>query len=335
MISIAVACSDDDNGTGPDHGTEQCVPLTLLGTLSPAPVAANRATGINEAGHIVGSSNTNRGGHAVLWRDGAMIDLGTLGGSPSAASAINDADQVVGSSGLSGDRDAHAFLWARGVMEDLGTLGGTRSVANDINNGGWIVGSSTIVGDSAYHAFVWRNGAMTDLGTLGGSSSEALAVNDAGQVVGVSLLPGDSISRAFAWQNGIMTDLGFDGAAYDINESGHIVGRTPSAGAVLWRNGALTDLYNPWPQDEISTATAINDAGQIVGYDAYAPQTYVAFMWQDGVKTDLPTDGDLPTIAHDVNSAGLVVGERPGTNAEDESYAFLWDINCLPDSLNR
>jgi probable HAF family extracellular repeat protein len=50
--------------------------------------------GMNNAGQVTGASN----GHAFLYRDGQMRDLGALLGSGSSASAINDAGQITGSS---------------------------------------------------------------------------------------------------------------------------------------------------------------------------------------------------------------------------------------------
>ena len=69
-------------------------------------------------------------------------DLGTLGGSRSYASAINDSGQVVGSSNLAGDQNNRAFLYKDGKMTDLGTLGGTSSEAKGINISGQVVGWS-------------------------------------------------------------------------------------------------------------------------------------------------------------------------------------------------
>jgi probable HAF family extracellular repeat protein len=64
-----------------------------------------------------------------------VIDLGTLGGSYSAAWGINDSGQVIGN-GLTSGGDTHAFLYSGGVMADLGTLGGNISAASGINASG-------------------------------------------------------------------------------------------------------------------------------------------------------------------------------------------------------
>ena len=120
-----------------------------------------------------------------------MTDLGTLGGTDSSATAINDRGEIVGYS-TTATSDRHAFLWRRGEMIDLGTLGGIDSFAVAINNRGQVVGRSDSVmayPDTSYwrsHAFLWQDGQMTDLGTLGGRNSGAEGINDVGQIVGYS-----------------------------------------------------------------------------------------------------------------------------------------------------
>ena len=56
-----------------------------------------------------------------------VVELGTLGGTASGASAINNRGWVMGAANLPGDMTEHATLWIYGKTHDLGTLGGPNS----------------------------------------------------------------------------------------------------------------------------------------------------------------------------------------------------------------
>lgn len=204
--------------------------LTDLGTLGGA---EGVATSINDAGQVVGRSSTGVTSHATLWSEGTITDLDPFAPRNSSAEGINASGQVAGWSENASFLQ-RPVLWASGTMTDLGTLGGARGWAEGINNAGQVVGTSFIVDDATAHATLWSGGSITDLGTLGGLSSSALAINSAGLVVGFSALPGAGGPRAFLWDGCTMTDVN----------------------ALLDSNGVGWTLQ---------IATAINDAGQIVG----------------------------------------------------------------------
>jgi len=300
-------------------------PMRNLGFL-PAYNFSSIAYGVNDVGQVVGTSlgANGVGGHAFLWDNGTMTDLGTLGGTQSVANAINNAGQVVGwSTNASGAM--HAFLWENGAMTDLGTLAGDSSEAHAINGAGQVVGfSSTSPGWD--HAFLWDNGTMIDLGTLGGGPyydySSAYGINDAGQVVGWTVNATEN-TRAFLWDNGTMTDLGPSGA-YAINIAGEIVGDF-GPNASLWINGAVTDLGTLGGLS--SGAFGINQGGQIVGGSDTASGSR-AFLWENGTMTDLGVlAADAGSWSYGVNNVGQAVGTSWAPyGASTAFHAVIWTI---------
>jgi probable HAF family extracellular repeat protein len=182
------------------------------------------AADVNTRGQVVGVC-FNPGSAAVMWDEGRMIDLGSLGGGHAVASAVNDHGVVVGAS-RSPTGATRAFVWQDGHMRDLGTLGGLTSQATAVNEQGQVVGVSETA-EGVAHAFLWSDGEMNDLGTLGGTTSHARDVNAAGEVVGVAINR-DKARRAFLWRDGVMTDLGtlggFWSEANAINDHGQVVG---------------------------------------------------------------------------------------------------------------
>jgi probable HAF family extracellular repeat protein len=260
---------------------------------------------------------------AVLWRNGNIVDLGTLpeGGFESGAQAVNSRGQVVGWA-LNTDSDPNsmgllstlfnfyepiysfqmrAFFWQDGVMKDLGTLGtGTDAFAMAINEQGQVVGISytnstpNVVTTTCstgpiptQDPFLWENGKMIDLGTLGGTCGFPSWINNSGQIVGYSDLAEDQTEHPFLWTRFRgMQDLGTLGGTF-------------------------------------GTASVINDFGEVVGGASLQGDTQIdAFLW-NGKMHDLGAlDGANCAYAFSVNARGQVVGN---SGAECGTSAFLWE----------
>jgi probable HAF family extracellular repeat protein len=149
---------------------------------------------INDRGQIAGiSGSCITSSHAVLWQNGTVTDLGSLGGTEQIPSDINNQGQVAGLSNLTGDAAFHAFLWENGVMTDLGTLPGDVSSTGDgINSKGQVVGGSFDV-DGNERAVIWANGVITDLNSLIPPDSPLFlieatgTINSRGQIAGFAL----------------------------------------------------------------------------------------------------------------------------------------------------
>jgi probable HAF family extracellular repeat protein len=284
--------------------------LTDLGALPGANTSF--ANWVSDSGLSVGWSSDNdqadlRLGipqtHATVWKNGEIVDLGTLeGGYESVALAANNRGQVVGvSANLVADQfgplgtQNRIFLWQNGAMEDLNTLGGPDAGFLDlvgnvaINERGQVAACSfanstpnPVTGTPTLDPFLWQHGTMSDLGSLGGTSGCATALNTRGEIIGYSNLAGDLTFHAFLWDRGLLNDLGTFGGnnaiALAINDRGHIVGRADTttictscpAGnqgqlhhPFFWKNGTMIDL-GLIPGDDVGTAFSINSKDQIL-----------------------------------------------------------------------
>jgi probable HAF family extracellular repeat protein len=221
---------------------------------------------LNNQGVLVGYADTATSADAYRWKNGSLIDLGTLpGGDFSAATSVNARGwiAVFSTTGefdpLVGGPQGRGAIWRNGQLTPLATLGGLEGNAAYVNDVGQVVGFSTIGTDldpsgfsflgSPIHPFIWQNGVIRDLGTLGGP--DALPTSNCNNqrsdlVTGFSLidsvpnpLTGVPTMHPFLWQDGKMIDLGTLGGTLVsgflsnvqcANNRGQVAGATTLAG---------------------------------------------------------------------------------------------------------
>lgn len=309
-------------------GAVQQYTMTDLGTLG----TDSYAYGVNSVGQVVGHSRVGSTDHAYLYTPGVgMVDL-FPSGSYSYAFGINDSGQITGFARIGGFYQAYIYSTAAGVTY-LGTLGGYYSYAYGINDAGQITGraSATTAIPPVDPAFLYTPGiGMVSVGYLGNNYAEGRGVNSFGHVAGWSYASGSQHAFLYKPSTG-MVDLGAllgvgTSQAWGINDAGVVVGVYDNEGFV-WQEG----IGKIMPFGSNSQARAINNAGQVVGWNGPTSGVH-AFTWTSahGV-TDLGTLGGTASTAFAVSSNGLIAGSSK--LSDGSVHAALWTPVPEPGSI--
>ena len=296
--------------------------------------------GINATGQISGASgnfNEEGSGSVVfVYNNGALTNLGTLGGIWGIGNGINASSQVAGYS-TNAEGTYRAFISEGDTLVDIGDLGGGAAVGYGINDLGQVVGSS-VTADGSNHPFLYSNGQMIDLGTLGSPNGNdwwnaAQGVNNSGVVTGTSY-NAEGNFLAFVWNNGTMTALGTLGGSwsqgYAINNNGQVTGiaylKNGLAHAfITTANGTLKDLGVLGGKYATTWGLGINDSGVVVGQCAPDKGGYLAFVYSGGKIRNLnrlipKKSGWVLNDATGINNAGQIVGYG---QHKGQTHAFL------------
>jgi len=313
---------------------------TDLGSLSGG--ASSVPLWVNSSGLTVGFAQNGQADpitgfpelRGVLWNDGRIGEMGTLGGNQSFAVSVNDYGQIAGGSvnavadpysfyylfleGSTAGTQTRGFVWQNGVMRDIGSLGGPDTYPALNNRRGQVAGYSYINstpnsddGLPTFDPFLWdpKEG-MKDLGNFGGDQTASVnGLNDRGEVVGGLWLPGNNQIHPFVWDGHKLIDM----------------------------------IAPPFGGTGNGEASWINDAGEVVGLGgipgrfcppntAAAGPIQRAFHWRNGVITDLGALPRSPNSEGDfINSQSQIVGISWDCNYN--FTAVLWEDNS-PVDLN-
>jgi probable HAF family extracellular repeat protein len=248
---------------------------------------------------------------------------------------------------------AVGFTWDNGVLQPLPLLGGwPGAFAFGLNDHGLVFGVANNVdqfGDIVQTPVLWNQGSPTNLGIPAGySTAAAQGINNRGQVVGYAFSFDTGGSNGFIWYQGQTTELpilpgAINGQASSINDRGEIVGVVdfgnfppPGTGefhSVLWApkgRGYLVLDLGGFAGYFASSASFINNRGQLVGSSDNVAGITDAYLWTGGPLHDL---GRLPggtfSTALIANQHVQVLGE--GDRAYGNVVIFLWQNGTITD----
>lgn len=173
----------------------------------------------------------------------------------------------------------------------------------------------TLAASSAFaNAFLYSDGAFTEIKTSDSrfNNDSAFGINTSGQIVGEYGVP----PLGYLYYGGTVTPIiypgSLSGTAQGINESGQIVGGSPTHG-YLDSNGTFSSI--DYPNARFTSPEGINDSGQIVGYyeDSYFRPH--GFLYIGGAFSSMNYPGSDATNVTGINNPGDMVGllQFPGS----------------------
>lgn len=235
---------------------------------------------------------------------------------PFPPAALNAAGDVAGTD----QRHRAALRTRRGAVVELGLPAGFDvSEALSLNDSGQVLAVASDRAAARHQAYVAAGRRIT---LLAGDQTVARKINRAGVIAGEALLQGRHRPDPVTWTHGDLKSLGgcCGGSVRDLNSSGDAIGDAyDNQGryrAFLWtRDGGLQLIG---PEDQYSSAIALNDAGVIVVQGLHKNYRFAA-----GDLQALTLSPRYPSHPRAINRCGLIVGSfGPFSDAD---RAFAWD----------
>jgi probable HAF family extracellular repeat protein len=304
----------------------------------PTGAVSARATGINDAGDVVGyATSADDSVRPVLWRAGQPVDfLSSIGSPVGHATAISNNGVIVG---FVGSSNPIAFVWRDGQVSYPAGDGTSPSNVTAVSPHGQFAGGMTIGGNTRPAV------SQGDLLSVvpGAPSADISGVNDSGTAVGNYFVEAEHMSAFVATHTNFtpIVPSGFSDAwASDITQDGRIVVWGYSNSHVvggIFQDGTLSAV-SPLNGDEGAAPMRINFVDALIGlsYDEDTGSSRPAY-WASASATpiDLSTapinasEWSAITIS-DINDKGVISGWGV-TAGEHEFRPFIIRPNSVPE----
>lgn len=333
---IGVSISMAGAATGKGH-------YQLQRLLPTATAAQSGVTALSADGTISGWIGDGSNRKAATMKPGSALAIPGLGYQATAVGQLSATASAA--TGVGSDGNLHAYLAQGGQVTDL--LGG---VGNAIatNAKGQVIGTIPD-GDGRPFPYVTISGQPQTIFTQW-CYGKPTAINAQGDVVGWYI---DWDRKLVGWicpkgkTSAQPLNLSADIAAYPtgINDKGQIVGwytkpnlwfANPAHQAVrsfLLDQSGFHDL-GTLPGGTSTEANAINNYGQIVGSAVNGDGETHAFLYANGLMTDLGTlDGNL-SEAVAINDQGMIVGNGVSTNGTPTAFVTYAGVGVRSETLS-
>lgn len=281
--------------------------------------------------------------------------------------SINDQGFIVGCASNPNPNSQVAVQWRNGTVNVLGRLDkGTYSCANAINSKGVVVGEGDD-GDGRPLGWITSGSKLVNFFSNNGGNTHPIAINDNGEIGGyyinfsstwrgaiwkvdpkdarkstkidLPLLIGNDPSKA------LCTPFAFNKA---MQAAGWVSNEVIGNHAAMWDNDVAHSVIDlgTYPGDWSSSASSLNDFGQVVG-ESYPPANSRPVMWNnDPAHTviELPLlPGDNYGTASFINNQGTIIGSssynqrEPWTWSPQRTRIVIWidgEVYDLESLLN-
>jgi len=308
---------------------------TKVNAILPAASTNNWASGVNDAGVVVGMSSASAGvtsdnaayssGAVVMWKNGAVTTLAAAG----RVYDINNGGLAVGSTGTIGSSGQRAVIWdtntrSSSIIGATTDTGLAMKSASSISNSGLVVGTTVRTnGDGSTSnvvlAYDSASGAMTQVAVGAASTFRA---------DGVTVLASAAAMTAYVNNKGVVVGT-------------QDTGLQATTQPFMW--SAATGLGSvPLPAGMVGGyATGINDSGWIVGYARNGiDANYYAFVDVAGASyllSDLMSStegwnftGSSSLVINGIANNGTIAGYTTNT-VDNRIHAFELNVAAVPE----